>query len=126
MGYLGPLCIYAYFVASSVINKLLMSSIASLVVKREKLEGDFRSILCVVRVYVHIKSITSPAILLMEEWKHERKKKEERRKERCDSHVMSRHCDQINQQRLGSWYTCICIEPCLLPSYIIVGMRRMQ
>ena len=42
MGYLGPLCIYAYFVVSSVINKLIMSSIAPLVVRQEKYEGDFR------------------------------------------------------------------------------------
>ncbi|CAI7997277.1 Lysosomal cobalamin transporter ABCD4, partial [Geodia barretti] len=42
MGYLGPLCIYAYFVASSVVNKLLVSSIAPMVVRQEKLEGDFR------------------------------------------------------------------------------------
>ena len=42
MGYMGPLCIYAYFVTSSVINKFLMSSISSLVVRQERLEGDFR------------------------------------------------------------------------------------
>ena len=46
MGYVGPLCIYAYFVVSSVINKLIMSSIAPLVVRQEKLEGDFRCAFC--------------------------------------------------------------------------------
>ena len=42
MGYIGPLTIYAYFIVSSVINKFLMSSIASMVVRQERLEGDFR------------------------------------------------------------------------------------
>jgi ATP-binding cassette subfamily D (ALD) protein 4 len=46
MGYLGPLCIYAYFVASSVISKLLVGSIAPMVVRQEKLEGDFRCCFC--------------------------------------------------------------------------------
>ena len=46
IGYLGPLCIYTYFVASSVVNKLLVSSIAPMVVRQEKLEGDFRCCFC--------------------------------------------------------------------------------
>ncbi|XP_058954937.2 lysosomal cobalamin transporter ABCD4-like isoform X2 [Pocillopora verrucosa] len=41
-GYLGPVSIYAFFVVGTIINKLVMSPIVNLVVKQEKLEGDFR------------------------------------------------------------------------------------
>lgn len=41
-GYLGPVSIYAFFVVGTIINKLIMSPIVNLVVKQEKLEGDFR------------------------------------------------------------------------------------
>ena len=41
-GYLGPVCIYSYFIVGTIINKLIMTPIVNLVVKQEKLEGDFR------------------------------------------------------------------------------------
>ncbi|XP_022787215.1 ATP-binding cassette sub-family D member 4-like [Stylophora pistillata] len=41
-GYLGLVCIYGFFIGGTIINKLIMSPIVNLVVKQEKLEGDFR------------------------------------------------------------------------------------
>ena len=44
-GYLGPLLIYGYFIAGTIINKLIMTPVITLVFKQEKLEGDFRYVL---------------------------------------------------------------------------------
>ena len=41
-GYLGPLLIYGYFFTGTIINKLIMTPVVTLVFKRENLEGDFR------------------------------------------------------------------------------------
>ncbi|KAL9952743.1 hypothetical protein ACROYT_G040037 [Oculina patagonica] len=41
-GYLGPVIIYGYFIVGTIINKLIMTPIVGMVVKQEKLEGDFR------------------------------------------------------------------------------------
>lgn len=41
-GYLGPLLIYGYFFTGTIINKLIMTPVVTLVFKRESLEGDFR------------------------------------------------------------------------------------
>ncbi|XP_020629474.1 ATP-binding cassette sub-family D member 4-like isoform X2 [Orbicella faveolata] len=41
-GYLGPVCIYSYFILGTIINKVIITPIVSVVVKQEKLEGDFR------------------------------------------------------------------------------------
>ncbi|XP_031556621.1 ATP-binding cassette sub-family D member 4-like [Actinia tenebrosa] len=41
-GYIGPVSIFGYFLVGTIINKLIMSPIISLVVRQEKLEGDFR------------------------------------------------------------------------------------
>ena len=42
LGYLGPVCIYVYFIIGTVIDRLILTSIVGVVVKQEKLEGDFR------------------------------------------------------------------------------------
>ena len=59
MGYIGPLCIYAYFVVSTVINKFIMSSISHLVVKQERLEGDFRFSLVAITI-CSVNALQSP------------------------------------------------------------------
>lgn len=41
-GLIGPLSIFGYFVVFAIINKLIMSAIIPLVVKQEKMEGNFR------------------------------------------------------------------------------------
>ncbi|XP_067030926.1 lysosomal cobalamin transporter ABCD4-like isoform X2 [Acropora muricata] len=41
-GYLGPLLIYGYFFTGTIINKLIMTPVVTLVFKQESLEGDFR------------------------------------------------------------------------------------
>ncbi|EDO39538.1 predicted protein [Nematostella vectensis] len=41
-GYLGPVSIFGYFLLGTIINRLIMSPIINLVVRQEKLEGDFR------------------------------------------------------------------------------------
>lgn len=41
-GYVGVLLIYGYFFTGTIINKLIMTPIVSLVFKRENLEGNFR------------------------------------------------------------------------------------
>ena len=41
-GYIGPVSIYSYFVAGTLINKLIMTPIVKLVFQQEKLEGNFR------------------------------------------------------------------------------------
>ena len=41
-GYIGPVSIYVYFVIGSIINRIIMSPIVSLVVRQERNEGDFR------------------------------------------------------------------------------------
>ena len=45
VGPVGPICVFLFFLVSSVINKLLMSPVASLVYDQQKLEGDFRFII---------------------------------------------------------------------------------
>ncbi|KAI9295622.1 P-loop containing nucleoside triphosphate hydrolase protein [Neoconidiobolus thromboides FSU 785] len=42
-GYYGPLTIYAYFVFSTFISKVLMSKVSKLIFMTEKYEGQFRS-----------------------------------------------------------------------------------
>ncbi len=42
-GYIGPVCVFVFFVISTIINKLLMSPVVSRVVQQERREGDFRS-----------------------------------------------------------------------------------
>ena len=41
-GYIGPVSIYVYFIIGTVINKLVMSPIVSLIVNQERCEGNFR------------------------------------------------------------------------------------
>lgn len=41
-GYIGPVSIFGYFLVGTIINRLIMSPIISLVVRQEKFEGDFR------------------------------------------------------------------------------------
>lgn len=41
-GYIGPLCVFAFFAVSTTLNKFLMSPVVSLVYSQEQLEGDFR------------------------------------------------------------------------------------
>ncbi|KAJ8309383.1 hypothetical protein KUTeg_014257 [Tegillarca granosa] len=41
-GYLGPVGVLVFFLVSTIINKLLMSPVVTLVFKRERREGDFR------------------------------------------------------------------------------------
>ncbi|XP_066281799.1 lysosomal cobalamin transporter ABCD4-like isoform X1 [Branchiostoma lanceolatum] len=41
-GWQGPVSIFVYFVTGTIINKFIMSPIVSLLVRQEKLEGDFR------------------------------------------------------------------------------------
>ena len=42
VGYESPLLIFGFFLVSTIINKFVMSPIASLVFKQEAKEGDFR------------------------------------------------------------------------------------
>jgi len=42
MGYIGPVCVFLFFIISTVINKFLMSPVVTLVFEQEQLEGDFR------------------------------------------------------------------------------------
>jgi len=42
LGYLGPVCIYVYFIVGAIIDRLILTPIVGVVVKQEKLEGDFR------------------------------------------------------------------------------------
>uniref|UniRef100_A0A8C5Q020 ATP binding cassette subfamily D member 4 n=1 Tax=Leptobrachium leishanense TaxID=445787 RepID=A0A8C5Q020_9ANUR len=41
-GWMGPLCIFGYFVVGSLLNKLLMGPVVPRLVQQEKQEGDFR------------------------------------------------------------------------------------
>ena len=41
-GYMGPLFVVIFFMVSTIVNKFLMSPVASLVYQQERLEGDFR------------------------------------------------------------------------------------
>ncbi|XP_035688885.1 lysosomal cobalamin transporter ABCD4-like isoform X2 [Branchiostoma floridae] len=41
-GWQGPVSIFVYFVTGTIINRFIMSPIVSLLVRQEKLEGDFR------------------------------------------------------------------------------------
>jgi len=42
LGYLGPVCIYTYFIVGAIIDRLILTPIVGVVVKLERLEGDFR------------------------------------------------------------------------------------
>ncbi|XP_043930055.1 lysosomal cobalamin transporter ABCD4 isoform X2 [Protopterus annectens] len=41
-GWLGPVCIFGYFVVGTLVNRILMGPIISTLVQQERLEGDFR------------------------------------------------------------------------------------
>ncbi|KAI4802324.1 hypothetical protein KUCAC02_020172 [Chaenocephalus aceratus] len=41
-GWIGPVCIFGYFVVGTIANKILMGPIVSTLFEQEKLEGDFR------------------------------------------------------------------------------------
>ncbi|KAM5129524.1 lysosomal cobalamin transporter ABCD4 isoform 2-T2 [Mantella aurantiaca] len=41
-GWMGPVCIFGYFVVGSLLNKVLMGPVIPKLVEQEKLEGDFR------------------------------------------------------------------------------------
>lgn len=54
VGYLGPLCIYGYFVVSTVVNKFIMGPIVALIVRQERMEGDFRYKTLYMYIYIHV------------------------------------------------------------------------
>ena len=41
-GYIGPLCVIAFFIVSTIFNKLLMSPVARRVFLQDRREGDLR------------------------------------------------------------------------------------
>lgn len=68
MGYIGPLSIYAFFVVSTVLNKFIMGPVVSRVFLQERQEGDFRYVLFVTSLWVHLSLVYMVCVLVLVAW----------------------------------------------------------